>query len=756
MCFQQSVGLFSTALAEALIRHKRSWIIAYFQIEEEHPGPYPIELGAVAEVDAYHVLKVYGKGVDEEPRHVFDIDRKTGIVNVYKKIDYETHKKFLLIFEINNKTSHVETRLAIDIVVKNINDNSPQFPENTFTITVNESTHQGTYLTTVTATDRDEPGIFLENYRIASQVPKSQDMEFLIGSHGQISFRGCLNYQEVEKYTIVVEAEDHGKPSLTGTCTVTIQIEDQNNHLPFITGYTGIGRVKENVINSAPFRIHVKDKDKRNSAAWRAKYSVHGDDGEHFRIETDPETNDGILSVIKPLDFEKGMQRKLSISVMNEALYFTCTSEERDRIESQPKNVTIIVEDVNDPPEFLGALKEVFVEENIATGYLLERFTAVDRDVMFSNKFVYKIGKDPACWVTVDPKTCEIRTAKIMDRESRFVVNGTYTVIVHAVDEGNPRMTGTATLKIHLKDQNDNVPQLSENMMQLCLSDEANVVNITAYDLDGDPYSGPFHFELLGDVKGRWRLDPSFGTSVKLVKESLVCTGKHRLFLRISDQQGLPSLQNLSVTVCHCIAPNTCHRVMSAATRAGLFGVIFAAIFLLLASLLLILLITRGKQKAKEVLDSEFDLLPSRTEELGDDCEVPNSIARKPIRRQVKPPRKVNYKPNKYLKGNPEQNVAIFRIQKTLGISISKKICSIQDSKNELSDYDPHVYADEGSRPPTPDLDSLSISEPEFDPEQLLDLGPCFNSLAAISWPELVTHNISVATYVSNVSSGQI
>lgn len=41
------------------------------------------------------------------------------------------------------------------------------------------------------------------------------------------------------------------------------------------------------------------DKDSPNSPAWRAKYTIQGDEGEHFKIETDPDTNDGILTVIK-------------------------------------------------------------------------------------------------------------------------------------------------------------------------------------------------------------------------------------------------------------------------------------------------------------------------------------------------------------------------------------------------------------------------------------------------------------------------
>lgn len=45
------------------------------------------------------------------------------------------------------------------------------------------------------------------------------------------------------------------------------------------------------------FRLQVTDKDSRGSAAWRARYSLRGDEAQHFKIQTDPDTNDGVITV---------------------------------------------------------------------------------------------------------------------------------------------------------------------------------------------------------------------------------------------------------------------------------------------------------------------------------------------------------------------------------------------------------------------------------------------------------------------------
>lgn len=80
---------------------------------------------------------------------------------------------------------------------------------------------------------------------------------------------------------------------------------------------------------------------------------------------------------------------------------------------------------------------------------------------------------------------------------------------------GSPPETGTATVNIHVTDQNDHIPEPTEQELDVCLSDKPTTTNITATDPDGNPFGGPFTFELLGDVKGKWKLDPSYGRSIK-------------------------------------------------------------------------------------------------------------------------------------------------------------------------------------------------------------------------------------------------
>ncbi|KAG7477950.1 hypothetical protein MATL_G00075020 [Megalops atlanticus] len=770
-----------TSSAASRKRHKRAWIIDSFSINEEHPGPFPYALGTI-HVEPKHretmKLTLSGEGVDKEPKGLFKIT-SDGNICVTRKIDYENlpNKKLEVTFEARDKKNdkEVNTRLAVIITVNDINDNPPRFLSDVYKTYIEESMIQGRNVLSLTAEDSDEP--YTPNstfdYNINSVSPNTPNAEFYIEKQqqtGVLSFRGCLDYEKTEKYTVVVEAKDRGEVvRLSSSCTVTVHVQDKNNHMPTFNGLTGTRRVKEGESEISPLRLHVTDKDTNGTAAWRARYTIHGDTGEHFKIETDPKTNDGILTVIKPLDFEEGAERHLSISVENEEPYFSCQVKRKTSTGlwevaytgekgGMPAtlNITIEVEDVDEPPEFNPTVKKIYVKENVEVGYPLTTFNATDKDRSSSGDLIYIKGDDPGGWVKVDLKTAKITTAKILDRESVLVVNNTYIVTIYAVDKGSRLLTGTGTLIIHLMDENDNLPLLEVNTLDVCLSDKPTMTPITAYDLDEEPKSTHFFFELLGDVEGKWSLDPDYGTTVNLVKESTVYSGHHELQLLISNMQGQSSVQNLSVTVCDCsITPNCrLRRAPSSRFGGGAIGITFVALLVLLGLLLLALFLSREREKILFEPDSGYALLRSNTEIPGNDCKIPDTLQESQVDKGHVEISKGLYGHNgvfqqthisqqrlmssrKYL---ASRGSAFLMTNESLTSLIFQRLGSIQAPGQELCDYDPKQYAYEGDSVSDPELDAISIDENKFDPDELLHLGPRFLKLATICNPRTTLH----------------
>ncbi|XP_023181434.1 cadherin-like protein 26 [Xiphophorus maculatus] len=628
-------------------RQKRAWIIDSYEIEEGHPGPFPYVLGKVTIDRKYQVLfDLKGQGVDKDPKGVLRIEESTGRILAYGPVDFEEYQVLKLSFAAKKPEDHsIDTQLGVEIAIRDINDNPPLFEEPLYEVTVDEALSQGSHLLTVLAFDRDKPNTRNStfHYAIKSVSPESSNIEFILEETGALSFKGCFDHEVASKHTLVIEAIDHGEVvQLSSSTTAIIYVEDGNDHLPVITGQSGSGKVKENEFGVSPLRLHVMDKDMTQSKAWRAKYTIQGDKGGYFKIETNAETNDGILTVVKPLDFENGAMRELKISVENEAPYFSCKVKRRPsaglwdvdfteeqiggkNIQHNTTTVVIEVEDVNDPPNFVVTVKEATLKEDAPIGTWLETVTAVDRDATASRDFIYKVGHDPAGWMNINPQTGNITTRKMVDRESVHVVNGVYTLMLHAVDKGEPPMTGTATLQIHLIDVNDNVPKLDVNHVDVCMSDGQTPTNISANDLDGAPYGGPFNFELLGNVKRRWKLDPSYGFTAGLVRDSSVPGGLYTLRVKVSDMQGTYGIYWLNATVCSCSVVRHCrNRNSGTISSYGAAGIALVAVALFLLALLAAFHISCKTVFIPAYVDSEVNgiLVTSNTEAPGSEIEL--------------------------------------------------------------------------------------------------------------------------------------
>ncbi|XP_061591780.1 cadherin-like protein 26 isoform X2 [Cololabis saira] len=644
-CFVQCLAV-QRSSTEMLLRKKRHWIIDSFTLDEGYSGPFPHILGRIKVEKSLSLFKIHGQGVDEEPMNILEINEKTGDISVLGAVDYEKHKVLKLTFQAYDMVQgDLDTQLGIMIDIIDSNDNPPKFSKEIYRVFIEESALQGTVVVTFTATDDDSSKDNKDfTFHIISVTPTQQDLEFYVSQNsgvGTLSFKGCLDHEKAEQYTVIVEARDKGKPSpLSSTCSIIVNIDDGNNHPPVITEHAGPGKVEEGQENVLVSRFKVTDEDKKNTKAWKTTFQILGDTDKNFQITTDPETNEGLLYVAKQLNYEEGPVKNLTISAENEIPYFSCKVVERratglwivktggEAPRSSSYRMTVVVVDVNESPVFDKRIQQVSVNENAELGKYLTTFTAKDPDITSANTIKYIKGEDPADWITVDPDTGKIHTLNVIDRESSFVKDGVYIITIHAVDDGKPQETGTATLSIQIRDENDNAPYLVVTTFDMCQSDGLSLVNVTASDLDEEPNSGPFTFKLLGDVEDKWSIDPVQGYSVNLVKKTQLHSGYYELQLEVSDLLGQMAVHNLSVTVCDCLdasRPNCRIRKSTGSTvGVGALGVIFFCVLLIPALLLFALLLSTKKQLGCPIPDDNMgSLMNSNTENPGIDCMVP-------------------------------------------------------------------------------------------------------------------------------------
>ncbi|XP_072852892.2 cadherin-like protein 26 isoform X2 [Pogona vitticeps] len=591
-----------------LRRTKRRWVITTLELDEEDKGPFPKFIGQLFNDVARDLSVKYlisGPGVDENPEiGLFSIeDDANGNVYVHRCIDREKTPSFTIHFDVANRETGeiVDRSLLFNVKIKDINDNAPEFPKKEYNITMTEKQSRGNLVFNVTAFDRDEEGT--ENsevtYSMVSQAPRSKQPGFTVDpSTGQIHSTGCSSYEPASAFRLLIKATDHGFPPQSSTATVNIVVEDSNNNMPTFTKEEYHLDVPEGKTEHNILRLPVEDKDSPNTTAWIAKYRiVQGNENGNFFIETDPKSNEGVLSIVKPLIYDGLPGKNLVISVENEEDFFLCEgglAKTAPPPAASKARVNINVIDKNDAPQFNPSVLVLQQEEGVKPGVRIGQYIAKDPDT--SRHVVrYKIASDPDGWVTIDENSGTVLTAKTLDRESPHTNNNIYTVVVHAIDDGVPPLTGTGTIHIYLNDLNDNAPALVTPPLLVCDGDMGPFL-VEAEDKDSHPYAGPFTFQIpenSGNVQNFWKLGTNLDDSVELFMLESLPPGNYSLPLHISDKQGFFKEQNLHVRVCSC-QDGICEEKSGLASASvslggGAIGVIVAAFLLLILGLALLL-----------------------------------------------------------------------------------------------------------------------------------------------------------------------
>ncbi|XP_072305070.1 cadherin-like protein 26 [Eucyclogobius newberryi] len=611
-------GYRRTKREELLKRAKRRWVLSTIEITEEDEGPFPKEISQMYNDQIDKVAKtkfrISGAGVTEEPMDVFSIDEDNGKVYAHKAIDREKKSCFHIQFDILDKSTGepIDNKLSFDVEIKDLNDNDPKFLRPKIIESVKENAEEGYLAVRLQAMDPDQPNSpnSTMSFSLVSQTPAEPKIELkqMDDRTAQLTYNGgCFDYDKAKVYNIIAKVQDHGTPPRSSTASITLKILDTNTHLPTFKETMYHGEVNEMAVVKDVLRVAVEDKDSPNTPGWQAKYSfVSGNENENYEIVTDPKTNEGIFSVIKGKDFERTTFTHVQIKVENVEPLFKCPYKPGPAAKHSTANITIKVIDMNDPPVFDKDKTNVHQKEEDPPGktVFVSKVTDVDSDI---SKIKFVILDDPADWMKVDPNTGIVSTTKKMDRESPFVdENNVYTILVGAIDNGEPMATGTATVLIHLKDINDNKPMLLNNSVTFCA--HLDEVPVKVEDSDADPYSAPFSFafdESDKKVSEYWELVPTFGKESALRMVKTLAYGNYSVPLVIEDQQNMKSTETLLVVVCECGKSNTClKQPLSVDVSGAVIGLILGSLLLFLL-LLLIFACNCGKKFKKLPIGSD-------------------------------------------------------------------------------------------------------------------------------------------------------
>ncbi|XP_024282946.1 protocadherin-15 isoform X2 [Oncorhynchus tshawytscha] len=371
---------------------------------------------------------------------IFDIT-PTGItryLRLLKPVDREKQMTYTFTMMASDGIQE-STRVTINILVIDANDNTPTFGEVSDTVEVFTDMQPGKTVLQLKALDADDGLNGLVTYEILAGAQG----DFIINNRtGQITIAPRTALSMGHSYALTVKAADNApdiqrRSSIT---TVYIKVLPPNNQSPpRFPLFTYDLEVSE-AMRIGAILLNLQATDRENDSITYQILS--GDIQQVFNLSK----TIGLLLLGKPLDRETTDQYRLIVTASDGNLGGTSTT-----------TVNIVVTDVNDNnPKFdLTLPRNLTVQEEEANMFV-GQVTVTDPDAGANGLLCYRIVNHPG-FFTIN-ENGSIFTAVPLDRELR----SQYDLIVEASDVAvYPRRT-TFTLSVLVIDIDDNSPEFSQ------------------------------------------------------------------------------------------------------------------------------------------------------------------------------------------------------------------------------------------------------------------------------------------------------
>ncbi|CAP33911.2 Protein CBG15736 [Caenorhabditis briggsae] len=200
---------------------------------------------------------------DEQTSKFLKVDERSGEISTIAHLDYEKRSKFEIV-----AVRVEESGETIDILVEvdDENDNVPSFADSNVKFEISEFAQLGTSFALPTVSDGDGPKFDVHRFVIlqgnVNNVFKITARKVNEQLQADLFVNGQLDREFRDKYELLIEAQDGGKPAKTGQLRCSIEIVDANDNAPVFTRSRYTASVSANVsIGSNIITVQATDAD---------------------------------------------------------------------------------------------------------------------------------------------------------------------------------------------------------------------------------------------------------------------------------------------------------------------------------------------------------------------------------------------------------------------------------------------------------------------------------------------------------------
>ncbi|XP_061007506.1 protocadherin beta-15-like [Dama dama] len=410
---------------------------------------------------------------DNEPR--LQLDLQTGKLTLNEKLDREemcgATDPCVMHFQVLLKKPLGVFRA--ELLVRDINDHAPEFPEREMTLKIPENCPPGSVFPLKNAQDLDVGNNNIQNYSI------SPNSYFHVSTRNRGDGRKYpelvldkeLDREKQALLRLTLTALDGGSPPRSGTTQVRILVLDINDNAPeFAQAHYQVQVPENSPVGALVVKVSARDLDTgtNGEVSYSLLYSSQA-----MSPTFELNSLSGEVRLIKKLDFETVSSYDLDIDAFDGGgLSGKCS-------------VFIEVVDVNDnaPELTISSLTSPIPENSPETEVALFRIR--DRDSGDNGKMTCSIQDDlPFILKPSEENFYTLVTNGALDRESKAEYNVTITV----TDLGTPRLKTEHNITVLVADVNDNAPAFTQTSYTLWVrennSPALHIGTVSATDTD--------------------------------------------------------------------------------------------------------------------------------------------------------------------------------------------------------------------------------------------------------------------------------
>ncbi|KAM9064808.1 protocadherin alpha-C1 [Sarcophilus harrisii] len=380
-----------------------------------------------------------------ELRHQFRVHSRSGEVTVAAPLGPPDRLLEIFIEARDEGAFSLASTAKLLVEVTDVNDHAPEVSITSLSSPVSEDAPPGTVIALLSVRDEDRGPNAKVTCTIQSNGPFQLRPSF--DNYYSLLTNGPLDREQTSEYQVTIVASDGGSPQLSTRRTVTVFVDDVNDHAPsFPLPQQEFFVAENNGAGAALGRVFAQDPDlNQNGLVSYLLRDFHSDRPLASSL-VDVESTSGAITAKTSFDFEQLKAFHFVVEALDGGI----------PAKSAEVTVSVFVMDRNDnPPAILypvvrnGSVPVEIVPRQAKTGHLVTKVVAEDADSGPNAWLSYHLlqASDLSLFA-VSPNTGELRTL----RPIRPADSVKQKVVIVVQDHGDPPLSSSVTLGILLVD----------------------------------------------------------------------------------------------------------------------------------------------------------------------------------------------------------------------------------------------------------------------------------------------------------------